>query len=400
MNLTVYPQTLQGSVTVPASKSQAHRILICAAFADGPTEVECRTTGEDIEATVGCLQALGAELKRTENGFSVVPGAYSGSEIPVLDCGESGATLRFLLPVAGALGTGAVFRMKGRLPSRPLSPLWEEMERMGCSLRRISQTELLLEGKLHPGMYTMRGDVSSQFISGLLLALPLMDGDSRIRITGPMESGGYIAMTQAVMAQFGVNTEAYVVSAHAGYHSPGTVRVEGDWSSGAFFLAADYLGSEVDLYGLDMKSLQGDRRVMELLPELREGFCTICAAEIPDLIPVLAVVAVACHGAEFTHVRRLRLKESDRVASIAAMLEALGGRVTVKEDSLLVEKAELQGGTVDARSDHRIAMSAGIAAICCSGPVTILGAECVGKSYPDFWEEYRRLGGNYEFDIR
>ena len=396
MDVTITPRCLAGELTVIPSKSQAHRLLICAAFSDKPTLLRCSESNRDIEATADCLAALGARIIRTDSGYTVFP-VETVPERAVLNCRESGSTLRFLLPVAGALGVDAVFTMEGRLPQRPLSPLWEEMERMGCALSRPTADTVRCTGKLHPGTYSIDGGVSSQYITGLLLALSLMKVPSALEITGRVESRPYIELTKAAISLFGGDPE------HPGeqiLHSPGTVSVEGDWSNGAFFLAANELGSHLNLHGLDMDSPQGDRAILEILPLLRGGTPRISAADIPDLVPILSVAAACNHGAVFTDIRRLRMKESDRVASVIAMLESLGGRAEADENTMTVSPSRLTGGTVDSCNDHRIAMSAAIAATVCTGSVTILGAQCVSKSYPSFWEEYRRLGGNYEQHLR
>ena len=307
-----------------------------------------------------------------------------------MDCCESGSTLRFMLPIAGALGVDTTFKLAGRLSSRPLSPLWEEMERMGCTLTRPTEDTIRCHGKLKCGDYSIDGSVSSQFITGLLLALSLHKGKSRLSITGKVESKPYITMTEQAMALFGAPD----------YHSPGLVTVEGDWSNGAFWLAAKALDSRIEITGLDPDSAQGDRAVFDMLPRLSEKNQTISAADIPDLVPILAVAAAAMNGAEFKDIHRLRLKESDRVASVIAMLTALGGKADATEDTLTVFPCTFKGGTVDACNDHRIAMAAAIAATVCTAPVTILGADCVKKSYPGFWEEFNRLGGKYELNLR
>jgi len=347
---------------------------------------------------MGCLNALGAGIIRTDSGYRVIP----AKEIPrqtALRCHDSGSTLRFLLPVAGALGVDAMFHLEGRLPSRPLSPLWEEMERMGCTLTRPTADTVRCTGRLRAGEYVIDGGVSSQFITGLLLSAALIPGKSRIRLTGKVESRPYITMTQRAMEIFGKETSDFVVTGGTPFHSPGTLTVEGDWSNAAFFLAAKALGSSVEVTNLSPDSPQGDRAVFDLLPAL-ENSPVISAADIPDLVPILAVTAACKNGAVFTDIRRLRLKESDRVASVIAMVEALGGKAQASEDTLTVYGTGLVGGTVDAMNDHRIAMSAAIAATACKAPVAILGAECVGKSYPKFFEEYARLGGNYEQYLR
>ena len=389
MDITIHPGILRGEIQIIPSKSQAHRLLICTAFANNETTLVCPETNRDIEATVDCLNALGANIQRTEIGYSVDPiSAIPNSAI--LNCHESGSTLRFLLPIAGALGVDATFQMNGRLPHRPLSPLWEEMERMGCTLTRPTQNTIRCHGKLKAGEYIIDGGVSSQFITGLLFATALMDGKSKITIAGNLESKPYVDMTRQALKLFDAPN----------FHTPGYVTVEGDWSNGAFFLAANALGSELEVLGLDPKSAQGDRLVVELLKQLHIGSPTISAKDIPDLVPILSVVAAAKHGAVFTDIRRLRLKESDRVTSIIAMIESLGGRAEADENTLKIHGTGLVGGTVDAMNDHRIAMAAAIAATVCKENVTILGAECVRKSYPKFWDEYARLGGNYELNVR
>lgn len=384
MDITIQPNKLSGSVAAIPSKSQAHRLLICAALANNETTLICPETNRDIEATVACLNALGAKIERTGDGYSIDP----ISKIPdraVLNCCESGSTLRFMLPIVGALGVDAVFQMEGRLPQRPISPLWEEMERMGCHLSRPSGNTIHCCGKLIPGDYSISGSVSSQFITGLLFALSLIDGKSTLVITGKVESKPYIDMTKAAMALF----------AAPDYHTPGYIKVEGDWSNGAFWLAAKVLGNSVEITNLNPDSPQGDRAAATLLNAL-ESHMTIDASDIPDLVPILSVTAAAKKGAVFTNIQRLRIKESDRVASVIAMIEALGGKAEATEDTLTVHGTGLSGGIVDACNDHRIAMAAAIAATVCTESVTILGAEAVNKSYPKFWEEYHRLGGNYE----
>ena len=396
MDITISPRRLRGDLTVIPSKSQAHRLLICAAFSDKPTLLQCAETNRDIEATADCLTALGAKIIRTDSGYTVFP-VKAVPEQAELHCRESGSTLRFLLPVAGALGVDALFTMEGRLPRRPLSPLWEEMERMGCTLTRPTSDSIRCTGKLRPGAYRIDGGISSQYITGLLLALSLLGSGSQLEITGKAESRPYIEMTKAAISLFGGDPD------HPGekrFHSPGAVSVEGDWSNGAFFLAANELGSCLNLHGLDPDSPQGDRAVLGILPLLRSGAPRVSAADIPDLVPILSVAAASNHGAVFTDIRRLRMKESDRVASVMAMLKSLGGRAESDDNTLTVFPSGFTGGVVDSFNDHRIAMSAAIAATVCTGPVTVLGAECVSKSYPGFWEEYRRLGGNYEQHVR
>ena len=388
MDITIQPGKLHGQISIIPSKSQAHRLLICAAFADSPTKLLCAETSEDISATANCLRALGAEIIQTSDGYQVTP-VQKLPEKAVLNCRESGSTLRFLLPVIGALGVNATIHMEGRLPQRPLSPLWEEMERMGCRLSRPSDNTIVCQGKLQAGTYSIAGNVSSQFISGLMFAFALMEKKSTLNILGTLESRPYVQLTEDALNQFFLNR-----------NSPDVVTVEGDWSNGAFWLAAKYLGSELEVNGLNPISVQGDRAVWNLLPKLQAGFTTIACEDIPDLVPILSIAAACIHGAEFTGIQRLRLKESDRITSVLSLLHSLGGKAKATENSLMVCGTGLTGGTVDAVNDHRIAMSAAIAATACTENVTILGAECVKKSYPRFWDEYTRLGGNYELYLR
>jgi len=389
MDITIHPGLLRGKLQIIPSKSVAHRYLICAAFAGTTTTLICPETNRDIEATVDCLKALGANIQRTDSGYVVNPISVM-PQTAVLNCHESGSTLRFLLPIAGALGVDTIFKMEGRLPRRPLSPLWEEMERMGCHLSRPTVDTIRCTGKLKAGEYMIDGGVSSQFITGLLFATALMDEKSKINISGNLESKPYVDLTEQALKLFD--------APH--FHTPGYIEVEGDWSNGAFFLATESLGSTLSVLGLNPESAQGDRAVVDILKALENGMPTVSAKDIPDLIPILSVVAAAKHGAVFTDIRRLRLKESDRVASTIAMIENLGGKAEADENTLNIFGTGLIGGTVDAVNDHRIAMSAAIAATICKEDVTILGAECVKKSYPKFWEEYARLGGSYELNIR
>ena len=388
MDITIHPRPLQGEIPVIPSKSIAHRYLICAAFADNATTLICPETNRDIEATVDCLNALGADIRRTGSGYEISP-VSSPAEKAILNCCESGSTLRFMLPIVGALGVDATFHMAGRLPQRPLSPLWEEMERMGCTLTRPTADTIRCTGKLKAGDYAIDGGVSSQFITGLLFAQCLIPGECDLELTGQIESMPYINLTLAAQKLFR--------GPH--FHSPGTVTVEGDWSNGAFWLAAKALGSELDVRNLNPDSFQGDRTAASVLKQLKDNI-VIDARNIPDLVPILSVVAGANQGAVFTNIQRLRLKESDRVASTIAMIQNLGGQAAAVGGHLVIWGTGFTGGTVDSVNDHRIAMATAIAATVCREDVTILGAECVKKSYPKFWEEYARLGGNYELNVR
>lgn len=398
MDITITPRQLNGVVHAIPSKSQAHRLLICAAFADQPSILECPETNKDITATVNCLNALGATITRQNDGYSIAP-IKEVPDIAVLNCGESGSTLRFLLPIVGALGVDATFQMEGRLPQRPITDLKLEMERMGCKFSTPSPTELRCMGHLQYGDYQIAGNVSSQYITGLLFAMALLSGESSLTISGNLESKPYVQMTQDALAMFGVDTSNYHVTGKRPFRSPGDISVEGDWSNGAFFLVAQALGNPVTVINLNTNSSQGDKAIVKLLQTLERN-CTISVTDIPDLVPALSVIAAANHGATFTDIQRLRLKESDRVASVIEMLSALGIQAFADNTTLTIYPGQFRGGVIDSHNDHRIAMSAAIAATVADNPVTILNASCVSKSYPSFWEEYRKLGGHYEQYIR
>ena len=394
MDLIIHPGKLSGYVSVIPSKSQAHRLLICAAFADGATQLHCPEVNRDMDATAACLNAIGADIRRTSYGYAIEP-VRNVPERATLPCHDSGSTLRFLLPVVGALGIDALFKMEGRLAQRPLSPLWEEMTRMGCNLSYIESNQLRCSGRLRPGEYQIDGGVSSQFITGLLFAAALIPGRSRITVTGKLESKPYVEMTLHALSLFGCSGEDDTITGGKRFHTTGSLKVEGDWSNGAFFLAANALGSALEIDNLPEDSLQGDRAAATLLPRLKQK-CTISSADIPDLVPILSVVAACNEGAVFTDIQRLRLKESDRVESTIAMIRNLGGWAEATESTLTVCGGGLLGGQIDCVNDHRIAMAAAIAATACSNEVILTGAQCVEKSYPKFFDEYRRLGGNYE----
>ena len=397
MDLLIKPRKLNGTIDAIPSKSQAHRILICAALAVKITEVICPATSQDIDATVSCLNALGADIQKTDYGYKAIP-ISKPPQNAVLNCGESGSTLRFLLPVAGALGVDTTFVLQGRLPQRPMSPLWEEMERMGCRLSRPTENTVRCQGKLRSGLYTIDGSVSSQYITGLLFAMTIL-GKSQLKITGNVQSKPYIEQTRQVLALFGAAFENEFVTAQFPLISPGRITVEGDWSNGAFFLTAAKLGSDIFVNGLDISSTQGDKVITGLLDMLNEN-CTIDVAQIPDLLPILCVAAAALKGATFTTIERLRIKESDRIASTAAMLNGIGIKTEISETKMTVFPGAFTGGEIDACNDHRIAMCAAIASTIATGNIIIKGAQCVSKSYPGFWEDFRKLGGNYEQYLR
>ena len=403
MNVTITPALLEGAVVPPPSKSQAHRLIIAAALSDGFCRLSNVELSEDIQATLRCMRTLDADA--SADG-TIIRGAdlVDGHEEPapqVMDCGESGSTLRFLIPVALALKGGGKFTGHGRLMERPQQPYFDLFREKGI-LCAQKDGVLTVEGRLTPGVYTLPGDVSSQFITGLLYALPLLEGDSEIRLTTDLESRGYVDMTLDALAQFGVRAEydgerTFRVPGQQ-YYQHQDLAIEADWSNAAFWYAARFAGCPAEVRGLNPHSVQGDRAIEGFYQRMQgTGRLELDVSQCPDLVPPLAAMA-ALRGGETTAIvnaGRLRIKESDRLATVTEVLNALGAQVEEHEDYLVIHGQErLAGGvTVSGHNDHRIAMMAAIAAVRCEGPVTITGAECVKKSYPRFWEDYAALGG-------
>lgn len=395
MRVTIHPGRLRGHVQAPPSKSHAHRALICAALADGETLLTGAGASKDIEATARCLTALGASVAPEGDGLRVRP-IDAPRKNALLDCGESGSTLRFLLPLCALLDCGATLTGHGRLPERPNGPLLNALRAHGAAFA-AEGLPLTVSGGLRGGEYRLPGDVSSQFFTGLLLALPLLAEDSELVADTPLESAPYIDLTLSAMRAFGVSVEktprGFRVPGHQRYQTPGRVRVEGDWSGAAFWLAANALGSAVTVEGLDPASAQGDRAAQTLFSP--EALDAVDVRDVPDLMPALAAVMAAVPGRHrITGAARLRIKESDRLRAMAEALRALGGCAEEAPDGLVVEGSALWGGTVDGCGDHRVVMSAAVLATACQGPVTILGAEAADKSYPGFFADFAALGGN------
>lgn len=413
MNIKLTPSTLSGTVAAIPSKSFAHRIFICAALSDQVSEIKLPHSSVDIDATIGCMRALSADISNNGDVYTVAP-SKSRITAPLLDCAESGSTLRFLLPVAAAVSDNPRFTGHGRLPERPIGILKEAMEKNGAVFSG-QKLPLTVSGQLHSGEYVLPGNVSSQFISGLLMALPCLDGESTIKLTTALESSGYVDITVSILKQFGISiikTEnGFSVPGNQTFKSPGKIHVEGDWSNAAFFMAAGAVaGSGISITGLDKASVQGDRAICRVLSEFGASVdvmdnCVktsgaglhsirVDMSEIPDMLPALSVAAACAEGTtEFYNAVRLRIKESDRLKTVCDMLRALGGVAEEKSDGLIVTGAPLSGGIVDGCNDHRIVMAAAVASCVCSGPVTILGAQAVNKSYPGFFDDFNMLGG-------
>ena len=406
MTVTIQPKKLAGGVTPPPSKSQAHRLLLCAALADGKSVVENVAFSQDILATLGCMQALGAAWEETSPGVVTVTGIPAGEwtgALPRMDCGESGSTLRFLIPIALAVAGGGVFTGRGRLMQRPQKPYFDLFDEKGIDYD-LTDGVLTVKGRLTPGEYRLPGDVSSQFFTGLLYALSLLDAPSDIVSTTALESVDYIRMTIDAMERAGVRVaqgaDGLSYRVYPSKYKSFTDKVEADWSQAGFWYAANALGNPVDIGGMNAFSVQGDMVVAAHYLRLTgAGDVEIDVSGCPDLVPPLAVMAALREGTtRIVNAARLRIKESDRLESVTAVLTALGAQMEEFSDSLTIRGREsLAGGvSVDCRNDHRIAMMAAVAATRCEQPVTLVGAECVRKSYPDFWEHYRMLGGDFD----
>ena len=435
---TFSPFDVCGSVEAIPSKSVAHRVLIAAALADEATDVvfsmECARSkgaraqdevGEhgsvptgglgisaDIEATIRCIEALGASVLPLENGLRVIPREPSMGQA-LFDCGESGSTLRFMLPVAAArLKDGAVFSGSGRLPNRPLGELCEGLRANGCSLSANS-VPLTLTGRLTGGEFLLPGNVSSQYITGLLLALPITPKGGCIKLTSPLESSDYVTMTLQVLMQFGIVVErladGWRVTGGQTYHSPGRIVVEGDWSNAAALLCAGAINGKVTVHGLNATSAQGDKRIMEFLRDfgaevVADGDAvtvssrtlhgiTLDISENPDLFPVLAVVAATAEGRTvLANAKRVRMKECDRLSGMAEMLTAVGANVTETEDSLIIDSgAPLHGAHVNVHNDHRLVMAGALLSLAAKADIEVDNVEAVNKSYPRFLEDWKKL---------
>lgn len=411
MRALIRPFRAAGTARVPSSKSELHRLLIAAALADRPAAIACRGVSDDVRATAKCLRALGAGVVFDQEACRVTPVGMAGSGA-ALDCGESGSTLRFLLPVAAALG-GARLTGRGRLPERPIGDLLTAMARHGARFS-ADRLPLTVEGPMTGGTFTLPGQVSSQYVTGLMLAAPLM-GETEIRWTGRLQSADYVRMTAEALARFNVRTEidwsengGVLIPGGQRYTSPGEVPAGGDWSAAAFPLCLGALAGPVAAAGLRAETSQGDRRIMDLLrqagaicgpAEARRGALRAIRADvsdIPDMVPALAALMMHADGVSvFLNAGRLRLKESDRLRTTCEMVCSLGGEAAVDGDSLVITgRTGCPGGAVDGAGDHRIVMAAAVGASACKGESVILGAEAVAKSWPAFFDELSAIGGD------
>lgn len=385
--------TLNGAVTLPPSKSAAHRAILCAFLAGGGT-VSPMIPSRDMQAAIGAANSL-------KNGEKII------------NCIESGNTLRFFIPVVAALGKEVTFTGEGRLPQRPLGEYIELLPKHGVQIQSSGSLPLHISGKLQSGDFHIRGDISSQYITGLMLALPLLDGDSNIILTTPLKSKPYVDMTVNVLADYGVE----IKETDSGYFVKGNqhycVRdytVEGDWSHAAFFMSAAAIGGRITLKGLDMHSAQGDKAVCDVMRlfgaevaadengvtcahrELR-GIDIDCD-DIPDMVPAIAVTAAFAKGKTVIRgAQRLRFKESDRIEAIVSNLKKMGVGVTETADGMIIEPARVSGAALKGYNDHRIVMAFSVAASFANGGTTIDDAQSVNKTYPSFFDDFKQLGG-------
>lgn len=411
MKIKLSPRWLSGSLSAVQSKSHLHRLLIANTLSGSNQHIKLGQISDDIGATIECLKELSAE------------------ESPHLNCKESGSTLRFLLPITMALKSKASFYGKGRLPERPLGPLQRVLEEGGCSFSKDGDEMFTVAGRLKAGKYSLPGNVSSQYITGLLFALPLIDGESKIIVSKPVESVGYINMTLQVLDLYGIrifldkiseeNHVIFTIPGNQHYTAPlETPVVEGDWSNSAFWLVAGAIsrqGEGISVFGLNASSAQGDKEIIPLLEkfgarifvsegqtfvarERLEGI-TIDASNIPDLVPILAVLASVSKGVtRIINADRVKIKESDRLHAISVGINALGGDVEELADGLIINGvSSFTGGQVSSFNDHRIVMAMAIASSCCDGEIIIDGAEAVNKSYPTFFDDFNIVGGRHTY---
>ncbi len=400
-----------GTVDIPPSKSVMHRALICAGLAAGKSELKNAGMSQDVSATIACLRALGVGYEYTNGNMAIRGGLHSVGK-STLDCLDSGTTLRFLLPVAALMGDESEIKGGQRLLQRPLQPLLRVLEQHGCNIVRKS-TILIVKGPILPGVYDLPGDVSSQFVSALLLALPLLESGSEIRLSTKLESEPYVSLTIDIMKRFGISISK---SGMDSFHIPGgqcykpcDITIEADYAQAAFYLVAGALGCCCECRGLGENSLQGDAKILDILrtcgvdiKKTSDGGLAASAqtlkpacidiSDIPDLAPPLAALLVFCEGqSKLYNAKRLRYKESDRLQSIAKALNSIGADIIEKDDELIINgRGALRGGTADSFDDHRIAMMLAVAGIRSEMPVTVLRSGCVNKSYPHFWPDFEK----------
>ncbi|MBF8982507.1 3-phosphoshikimate 1-carboxyvinyltransferase [Lutibacter sp. B2] len=414
--IKIIPNKLNGQVQIPPSKSMSHRAIICGGLSNGISNIDNIAFSKDIIATLEGMKSFGVKVDERVNKISI-----KGNESLYLinnkiHCGESGSTLRFLIPMAGIMGRKVTFTGEGKLVERPLTVYYDLFDKQNiCYNTNEGKLPLRVDGKLKPGIFEMKGDISSQFITGLMFVLPLLDGDSKIVLTTELESKGYVDLTMDILEKFSVHIEnndyqEFIIKGKQKYVAR-DYYVEGDFSQAAFFVVAGILGEKISCKGLDIHSLQGDKAIIEIVKnmganihvkddciEIEKGQThgiEIDASQCPDIVPILAVLGALSKGVtKIVNAKRLRIKESDRLKSISTELNKLGADIRETEDGLIIYgKDQLVGGTVDSWNDHRIAMALAIASIKCREEVIITNSDSVKKSYPNFWDDFKSLGG-------
>jgi len=411
---------LSGLVVAPASKSYTQRMVIAAGLSEGTSHIYNPLYSEDTEAALRAVTALGAEFQ-AEDACWIIKGTKPKAAKQPIDCGESGATLRFMIPVAALADGPSTLLFRGSLERRPVEPLLASLKELGANGHVGCEGDLdavyVEGGGIVGGKCSIRGDVSSQFISGLMFACPLAEADTQILLTSPLESVDYVKMTQAVLSKHAVEVafedDAIFIAGNQTYKAADD-NVPGDFSSAAFLLAAAAItNSKVTINNLDYQAVQGDRAILMILKEMGvEGkVCpdsieitgtgtplkpiNVDVKNIPDLVPVIAVLACYAEGtSKITGARRLRLKESDRLLAVSEELGKMGAKISITEDSMTIQGASLRGAVIDPHNDHRIAMAAAVAALGAEGKTTIQHAECVRKSYPQFYLHIKQLGAD------
>ena len=420
MKVRIIPNELKGDVVIPPSKSLAHRAIIAGSLADGKSVITNLNFSNDITVTTQAMKDLGVDIEVFED-YEVITGSKNLKRLnSTINCGESGSTIRFMIPISLLADGEVTFVGEGRLTTRPLNVFHEIFDKQGIKYSRgVEELPLTIDGKLKPGKFEVRGDVSSQFITGLLYTLPKLDGDSEIIITTNLESKGYIELTLDILDRFGVkiineNYERFVVPGNQGYKAH-DYRVEGDFSQVAFWLVAGFLNDGINCLGMNPDSLQGDREIIKILKDMGGDLridkdiisiagkqsigSTIDLSQCPDLGPIVTVLASLSEGTtRVINAGRLRIKESDRITSMTTELNKLGANIVETENGMIIEGVKnLKGGVeVDAWNDHRVAMALAVASSRCEEPIILTGANSVKKSYPNFWKDFEKLSGKVE----
>ncbi|WIV11302.1 3-phosphoshikimate 1-carboxyvinyltransferase [Proteiniborus sp. MB09-C3] len=421
--IKITPSPLKGSINIPPSKSLSHRAIICAALAKGTSHIENIIFSEDILATLEGMKAFGMKVvdidtnKETNRNRITIEGkGYIEKLKEIIDCSESGSTLRFLIPIACLLGEKIIFTGKGKLVERPLTSYYKIFDDQGIKYSNDNgRLPLSIEGTLKPKRFELEGNISSQFITGLMFVLPLLSGNSTIEITTRLESKGYIDLTLDMLHRFSINIQndnysRFYVPGNQNY-APSDYKVEGDFSQAAFWMAAGTLNGDIAINNLNQNSLQGDKEILNIAAAMGANIIytdehiraidsqikgiVIDASQCPDLVPILAVLGALSKGkTKIVNAQRVRIKESDRLKAIASELNKIGADIVETEDGLNINGVDtLNGGVVDSWNDHRIAMALAVASTKCREPLIIKNSNAVNKSYPEFWQDFVRLGG-------